>query len=115
MVHWDLDDVEIAVQIILNRMAGIGERKTAILAHKTYCYATGQGEEVDGLCIATPFVEYQTAQGKTVLSPFLLYLTFTINNDKFELQYGVKKFSFSLNDLAVEVERAKSERQNKQS
>jgi len=107
MVRWDLDDIEIAVAIILDRMAGVGERSTPILAHKVMCYATGQGNQVDGLCVALPYVEYQTAQGKTVLSPFLLYLTFTITADKFELQYGTKKFTFSTNDLAVEVERYK--------
>ena len=109
---WDVEDIELAIAIVLADMAQTTREKriSAVKKHDVTCYAMTQGDEQRGFCVARALGEYQLPTGqKAVVILYPLYITFRIYDDTFEIHYYDMIFKRSAKELAVEVEKLKSQ------
>jgi len=107
-VKWEVRDIELGVGILLNDMIGIGKEGREgldIKGHAVSCYEKTQNSEQIGICVARAIQEVN--RGFAIAYP--LFMTFKIYENTFELHYYDMAFKFNAQDLAVAVEKFKSE------
>lgn len=107
-MKWEVKDIELGVGILLNDMIGIGKEGREdldIKGHAVSCYEKTQNNEQIGICVARAIQELRG--GYAIAYP--LFMTFKIYENTFELHYYDMAFKFNLQDLAVAVEKLKTE------